>query len=325
MISSLHVISVNVEGHNIFQLLEIHRLRCNNRLIGKTNNFITNIDVAYLMAPFDFVALLRIYIFKPSLNLSRWYQPMAPDLCLNTEKNTIMKLTFCLLLLSIPFIAFPQGEVFKGEHFIEVTGIASQEIEPNEIYLMVRLREFEENRTKTQLEKIESDFFAALKAAEIDKKRLELADIGSKLNSIGRRDKDAFREKIYQLKLTSAAELEKFIEKLENVKVENAWIARITHSDLEKIKVELKIKALQAAKNKADYLMKAIGSEVGKPLMVRDWDVFEPPNPYGAAVSNVQTYRMSQESMDQMSGGEPAVGFKKIKLQAHITAQFEIK
>jgi uncharacterized protein len=232
-----------------------------------------------------------------------------------------MKFKLCLLLLAIPFISRAQGEVFKGEHFIEVTGSAYQEIEPNEIFLIIRLREFEENRAKIQLEKIEKDFFEALKSAGIDKKRLELADAGSRLDKIGRKDKEAFRQKTYQLKLTSAGELEKLVEKLETVKVDNSWIERVTHSELDKLKVDLKIKALQAARNKADYLLKAIGSEVGKPLMIRDWDV-EPVQPMNqrAAVGNVQMY-----SMEQQNEEEAAVGFRKIKLQAQITAQFEIK
>jgi hypothetical protein len=46
-----------------------------------------------------------------------------------------------LLLLMLPLSAIAQ-EIAKGEHFIEVSGTAHQEIEPNEIYVMIRLREF---------------------------------------------------------------------------------------------------------------------------------------------------------------------------------------
>src|SRR5688572_19438935 len=155
-------------------------------------------------------------------------------------------------IAALPMFALAQNEVFKGEHFIEVTGTAHQEIEPNEIYTQIRLREFEENKQKTNLEKLEADFLKALKDAGIDKKRLELADIGSRLDKLGKRDKDAFRQKTYQLKLTSATELEKLLEALEPVKVDNVSITRLHHTDYEKIKLELKTKALQAAKTKAE-------------------------------------------------------------------------
>jgi uncharacterized protein YggE len=227
-----------------------------------------------------------------------------------------MKRILLSIFLVSTFAGFSQ-EVFKGEHFIEVTGSASQEIEPNEIYMLVRLKEFEENRSKVTLEKLDSDFLNALKEAGIDKKRLEIADAGSQIGKLGRKDKDAFREKTYQIKLTSAAELEKFLAKLEPVKVDYADISRLSHSDYEKIKIELKIKALQAAKSKAETLLKSIGSEIGKPLMVRDWEV-EPMQPMVDRMANV---RMKSDLEDESSGA----AFRKIKLQAQITAQFEIK
>src|SRR5690606_28191760 len=105
----------------------------------------------------------------------------------------------------------------------------------NEIFVMIRLREFEENRQKTSLEKLDNDFLNALKQAGIDRKRLELADAGSTIGKFRRKDKDAFREKTYQIKLTSAAELEKFLEKLEPVKVDLVDVVKLHHSDYEKI------------------------------------------------------------------------------------------
>ncbi len=225
-------------------------------------------------------------------------------------------------LILIPFLLLPlflsAQETFKGEHFIEVTGTADQEIEPNEIFVMVRLKEFEENRQKTSLEKIEKDFYNAIKEAGIDRKRVELADAGSDLEKFRRKDKEAFREKTFQIKLTSGAELEKFIEKLSSVKVDLVDVTRLHHSDYEKIKLDLKVKALQAAKAKAETLLKSIGAEIGKPIMVRDFDFQQP---YMEMKANV---RMQSMEADQGVAEDP-IAFRKIKMQAQITAQFEIK
>jgi uncharacterized protein len=232
------------------------------------------------------------------------------------KRQIILSLLFILPLLTLA------QEGFKGEHFIEVSGRAEREIEPNEIFVFIRLKEFEENRQKIALEKIEKDFFNALKEADIDRKRVELADIGSRLNKLGRKDKDAFREKSFQIKLTSAPELEKFLTKLEPVKVDLVDVIKLSHSDLEKIRLELKVSALQAAKTKAENLLKAIGSEIGKPLMVRDWEMEVYPMQEQAMTANVR-YRPA--NADGGAPDEPAIGFRKIKLQAQITAQFEIK
>lgn len=229
-----------------------------------------------------------------------------------------IRLVFFSFLI-LPMLSLAQ-EGFKGEHFIEVTGTAQLEIEPNEIFTIIRLREFEENKQKTSLEKLDADFNKALKDAGIDRKRLELADAGSRLDKLGRREKDAFREKTYQLKLTSAAELEKFMQALQSVKVDYVDITRLSHTDFEKLKTELKTKALQAAKAKAESLLSSIGAEIGKPLMIRDWEV-EPYQPMNEFKANM---RMQSMATDQVVE-EPQVGFRKIKLQAQIMAQFQIK
>jgi len=231
-----------------------------------------------------------------------------------------MKLKWMALLVALlPLTSrAQQNETFKGEHFIEVTGIAHQEIDPNEIYVSVRLREFEENRQKTSLESLDKAFLDALKDAGIDKKRLELADAGSKLDKISKREKDAFREKTYQLKLTSAAELSKFLEKLQPVKIDFLDVTKVSHSELEKFKIDLKVKALQVAKAKAETLLKAIGSEVGKPLMIRDWEM-DPVQP-------MMEYKTANVMLDSGAPAEEnTIGFRKIRLQAQIVAQFEIK
>lgn len=234
-----------------------------------------------------------------------------------------MKRQFILsLLFVLPVFAFAQ-EGFKGEHFVEVTGKAEREVEPNEIYVLIRLKEFEENRQKVALEKLEKDFYNALKEANIDRKRVELADIGSRLDKLGRKDKDAFRDKSFQIKLTSAGELEKLLEKLQPVKVDLVDITRLTHSDLEKIRLELKISALQAARAKAEALLKSINAEIGKPLMVRDWDMEVYPMEQSMA-ANVRYKSAGEFSVDD-ADQQPTIGFRKIKLTAQITAQFEIK
>jgi hypothetical protein len=218
-------------------------------------------------------------------------------------------------------VVFAQ-EGFKGEHFIEVTGTAKQELEPNEIYLSVQLREFEENRDKVMLEKLDKDFWDAIKNAGIDKKNVTLANAGSQIGKLGRKDKDAFREKTYQVKLTSAAELSKFLEKIEPVKTNLVSITKLGHTDLEKIKLDLKVKALQAAKAKADVMVKAIGAETGKPLMIREFDNYYQPMDMTANVMVRQAY--NQAGLENQAEEDPTA-FRKITLQAQVTAQFEIK
>ncbi len=233
-----------------------------------------------------------------------------------------MRLKMMIILLFATITTFAQ-ETFKGEHFIEVSGVATLEIDADELYLFVRLKEFEENKTKVTLEKIDSDFLNALKNAGIDKKNLTISSAGSSLSKFGRKGKDAFREKSYELKLSTAAQLETFLEKLEPVKVDQVSLTRVSHSNIEKLRLDLKVKALQAAQAKAQALLQGIGSSVGKALMVREWEQeFQPMH----LASNI----MLKGANAEMAGGIADQGmeqteFKKLKLRAQITAQFEIK
>lgn len=224
-----------------------------------------------------------------------------------------------LLFLFASTVGFGQ-EVCKGEHYIEVTGSSEMEVEPNEIFLFIKLREFEENRSKVALEKLDKQFLDAVKAANIDRKNLTLADAGSTLDKIRRRDKDAFREKSYEIKLTSAAELEKFLEKIEPVKVYQLDLTRLHHTDMEKFKIDLKVKALQAAQSKASTLLKSIGADIGKPIMVRDWDQ-DPVQP----LPNVRSNMMYKAESMAADAGEDQTSFRKLRLRAQITAQFVIQ
>lgn len=233
-----------------------------------------------------------------------------------------MRKLFIIALFLVGWSAYGQ-EGFKGEHFIEVTGTSETEIEPNEITVLIKLKEFEENRNKTNLEKLDKDFLSALKEAGIEKKRLALADAGSKLSRIGKKDKDAFREKSYQLILKSASELETFLEKIEPVKVDQVMITRLHHSDFEKIRLDLKIKALQIARAKADALLKSINGEIGKTLMVREWDQ-DAVHPFDIAANMVVRQKMEYSDGQEVTP-EPDLSFRTIRIRAQVTAQFEIK
>ena len=224
-----------------------------------------------------------------------------------------------MLMMVLSTQLFAQDPI-KGEHFIEVTGTADMEIEPDEIVLFIKLKEFENNRQKIALEKIDQEFLQALKAANIDSKKLALSGVGSTLAYVGKHDNDAFREKSYQLILTSAAELERFVEKLQPVKVNQAYISRLRHTNMEKFKLDLKIKALQAAHAKAEVLLKSIGSEIGRPLVVREFS--NDPLPGYPVYQSVANTLYSPEA-GAAEGG--SIGFQKIKLREQVSAQFEIK
>jgi hypothetical protein len=182
--------------------------------------------------------------------------------------------------------------------------------------MMIRLREYEENKMKVPLEKLEKDFLDALKAAAIERSRLELADAGARLNRLTKREKDAFREKTFQLKLTSGAELERILEKLEPVKVDQSAIVRLSHSDIKNKKMQLKVKALLEARQKATALVTAVGATLGRPLSIHEWET--------QAVQPMMVNMKANAIMEDGAAAE-TTAFKKIKIQAQVNAKFAIE
>lgn len=87
--------------------------------------------------------------------------------------------------------------------------------------------------------------------------------------------------------------------------------------------------AIKAAKEKADYLLSAIGEQTGKAILVRE----QSPTTYNLDDSNLNVRGSRSEPnyyyVDGVKTGfsekEKVIQFEKLKLQAAIYVKFEIK
>ena len=89
------------------------------------------------------------------------------------------------------------------------------------------------------------------------------------------------------------------------------------YSKLEALKKELKIKALKAAKEKATYMVEALGNKLGSVL-----DIQEINN----EIFPQQNYRsnMMMKASSDLAESAPEIDFKKIKLNYVVNTVFEI-
>ena len=81
---------------------------------------------------------------------------------------------------------------------------------------------------------------------------------------------------------------------------------------------------MKAAKDKADYLLTAIGEQTGKPLVIRE-QVYTayPSNIYGNTA--LQEVVVTGYGGDKARGFENEIAFTKIKIRYEIFAKFGIK
>ena len=132
----------------------------------------------------------------------------------------------------------------------------------------------------------------------------------------------------YVLKVGDASTVSQVFEKLDELKIVEAHISRVSHSKLPELQKEVRILAIKAAKDKAEYLLSAIDEKVGKPIYVYEQSPSYNDDELGFNVRGARSVS-NVVFLDgvKVRGGSPmseSIGFQKIKLQSSIYVKFEI-
>jgi uncharacterized protein YggE len=238
-----------------------------------------------------------------------------------------MKNLFISIIIFCAHSIMAQTAVTKEEQtpYIEVLGSSEKEIVPDEIYVEIVLRERFDNKLKITIEEQEKSLMKALLSIGISLDRLTLSDANANVVKINWKKNDLINKKEYTLKLSTAQEVGAVYTELDKIEITQAHITRVTHSKLDSLKKELRIEAIKNAKEKADYLLKAIGEQTGSPLIVKE--VEKSSINYVENVSG----RGARGGMDidKVYLFEPelkgVIQFQKIKIQSQIYVKFGIK
>jgi len=232
------------------------------------------------------------------------------------------------LFAALIFVAASSGtdaqiKDYKDVPNIEVTGTARMDIMPDEIYVFINLRERADGKDKISVEEQDKQLKKGLMDLAIDLENLTLSDSESDYVRISWRRKEVITTKSYSLKLATAKEVSEVFKKLDEIKIHDAYISRTEHSQIVELRKQLRIDAIKAAKEKADYLLNAIGEEAGHALEIRE----NQDNYYGNRymLNNIQTMSESNFGAERDEELIPEIGFKKIRLEASIYVKFEIK
>lgn len=233
--------------------------------------------------------------------------------------RTKILLAFMALM---PFIAMSQ-DVLPGKEtpYIEVVGTGEMEVIPDLIYISFTLKERYEGKKKIELEEQEKEMKKRMMKLGIDLNDLQLADASSDYIKIKRKKEDVIASKDYLLKVSSTKTLGQVFDLLDEINAFNADINRVDHSEIKNFRKQVKMMAVQAAKEKAGYLLESIGESVGKPLFIQErenYDEFQPLRK-SAMIANVTMEAVGQDT------NLPELSFQKIKLKYSVFARFAIK
>ncbi|KAF0236717.1 MAG: hypothetical protein FD181_2487 [Prolixibacteraceae bacterium] len=209
----------------------------------------------------------------------------------------------------------------KEKPYIDVVGTGEMEIIPNEIYISFTLKERMDGKNKITIETQEAEVKKQLQKVGFNLDKLSLADASADYVTVKRKNKEVLASKNYLMKVATTTEVASVFEVLDNVQALNADIIRVAHSEIEKYRKEVKISAVKAAKEKAGYLLGAIGETVGKPLMIQERETYDDIRPMmiRGMAANVEMEQKADEIVI------PEITFQKIKLKYSVFSRFEIK
>jgi len=229
-------------------------------------------------------------------------------------------------LLALAFVAFfsinAMAQQVDLRKKITVSGTAETEVTPDIIYISISLKEYLKDgnsKKKVEITELENQLYTAIQSAGIARENLTINNLSS-YNTVGEKKKnpDFLVSKQYRLKVTDLNKWNAMVGAIDPKGVAYTNIDSYDYSKIEVLKKELKIKALQAAKAKATYLVEAMGDHLGSVIDIQEVNNESFPQPV------YRTMMMRSEAADS-SASAPEIDFKKIKLSYIMNTVFEIK
>jgi uncharacterized protein len=208
---------------------------------------------------------------------------------------------------------------------IEVTGSAEQEVLPDEIFVTISLREYfkdKDNKNKIDIMVLEKQLQKAVEEAGIPKENFTIGTINGYREWWGKKKPTTFLEsKSYIIKVPNLYKIDGIISKVDDKGIAYTNIDRYEFSKIEQLRKDIKIKALQAAKEKAKYLLEGIGEQMGEALDIIEIDQSYSPQPvYSNMMMRSARVEVASDVMP-----ESTVDVQKIKVRYEMKASFRIK
>ncbi|HEX8019884.1 SIMPL domain-containing protein [Mucilaginibacter sp.] len=227
------------------------------------------------------------------------------------------KLFILAALLATTVGAFAQNVDLRRK--IEVTGIAEQEVTPDIINVTISLQEYMDGKKHIAINDLEDQLEKAVKDAGIPSSDFTVNNVSAWNNTYQKKKApDFLASKQYGLRVRDLNKFNQIMSKIDPKGIQSTNIESYDYSKMADLKRDLKVKALLAARDKATYLLAALGEKVGSPINITESDNSSFPQP--RVYANTMMFKASADS----NVGDSDISFKTIKLNFQIQAVFEI-
>lgn len=224
-----------------------------------------------------------------------------------------------VVLAALPAAAQEQASKYDAS-YIQVWGQAEKEIAPDEFYLSVTVDE-KDSKGRVSIQTQERSMLAALKSMDVDvQKQLRVVDMSSEYYRKG----SALAWKRFQLELTSPEQVARVFAALGELGISDVSVEKVTHSQLDRYKDEVRIAAMRNAQANARTLAEAIGQQAGRCFYI--FDTNSDVTPYYGNVFAARSMKTAMAEDTSAAAGEAAgLDFKTIKLKYSIQAKFVLE
>jgi len=232
------------------------------------------------------------------------------------QKMAIRFLITLLLITSLT--SYGQSKNFIDQPYLETTARVDTLVIPDRIYLSILITEAD-TKGKTSVEKLENKMADKLKTLGIDiEKQLTLTDLGSNFKKYFLRKVDVQKDKAYTLLVYDAVDAGRVIMGLESIGISNVNLTKTEYSNLEKLKIDLRQRAVRAAKIQAEAMLIPLDQKLGHALFISDLNT---------GVQNRMAERMVRVQMSKETDIDQPIEieFEKIKIESTVNVKFAIQ
>ena len=230
-----------------------------------------------------------------------------------------MAIRFLITLLLITSLtSYGQSKNFIDQPYLETTARVDTLVIPDRIYLSILITEAD-TKGKTSVEKLENKMADKLKTLGIDvEKQLTLSDLGSNFKKYFLRKVDVQKDKEYTLLVYDAVDAGRVIMGLESIGISNVNLTKTEYSSLEKLKIDLRQRAVRTAKIQAEAMLVPLDQKLGHALFISDLNT---------GVQNRMAERMVRVQMSKEADEDQPIEieFEKIKIESTVNVKFAIQ
>lgn len=235
-----------------------------------------------------------------------------------------MKHKLLTLLFFFSLVTYGQSDlVLKStltKPFIEVTGTASKEVMPDKIFISITLTNKIIDKQQYNIQTQEEKLKKVLTKNNIELGFLSLSDANSEILIQKKKDIGYEVKKVFTLQLSTADQVSKIAKELQDLNIKETSIIKLEHSKIDSLRKEVRIAAIKAAKDKAEYLLQAIGEQLDKPIEVRE--VIEEPYYKDNRSNNTMLFNTN---VTKYEDEKTEIGFEKIKISFSYFIKYGIK